>query len=538
MNNHDANLALTVPVPPESRESGQASIALVLMLSLFLLGLFGFAVDLTNIWFHRQAARAASDAACQAGAMDMLASAASVAPPAAGFTSGTASNCVDTSAATMCSYAKANGYAGAGLNANTASNSVSWTFPASVANVTSGAGVYPFLQLVISENVQTYFLSLMTASRFLNINVSTTCGVISITDSPPMVILNPTIAGALNSAGNAAMKIVGGPYRSIQVNSPNSSAITWGSSGALDLSSGGPKNTGSDVGIVGGPSTPPSLFNGGSTGYWRTPDSPIPDPFGSVSAPNSIKSLVPSTTTSGKQVPYGTDGCPDHNAPCQEFGPGYYPAGLAVPGGYTTAIFLPGIYYLNGSFTSAAHNNLRNAKPSGYQQTDGVMFYFYTGSFSFSGGTGSVNSWVDQVNSTDLTCDGSLPPSSLNMPSAISGNVLIAQCANNGTYWDSGGDTSDSRGAPGSRGILAFQDHSNTTQPSISGSGNLAFSGAMYFHSSGYSDVLNLSGNGSSGTFILGEIITDQLTISGNGVVNLALNAAATTSVSKVAMLQ
>lgn len=538
MNNTDANLASTVSVPSQSGESGQAAVALILILGLFLLGVFGFAVDLTNIWVHRQAARAASDSACQAGAMDMLASAAAVIPPAPGFTAGTASDCVNSSAATMCTYAKVNGYDGAGLNANAASNSVSWTFPASVTGVTPGAGAYPFLKVLISENVKTYFFSLVNASRFLNINVSTTCGVVGIRNSPPMVILNPTIAGALNSSGNAAMKIVGGPQRSIQINSPNSAAVTWSSSGLLDLSSGGPKNTGSDAGIVGGPTTPPGLFRGGSTGYWRSPASPIPDPFGRVPPPNSIKSLVPSTTTSGKQVPYGTDGCPDHNAPCQEFGPGYYPAGLTVAGGTTTAIFLPGIYYLNGPFTSAAHNNLRNAKPAGYQQTDGVMFYFYRGSFSFSGGTGSVNTGVDGVNSADLTCDGSLPPSSLNMPSIVYGNVLIAQCASNGTYWDSGGDTSDSRGTPGSRGILAFQDHSNTTLPSVSGSGNLAFSGAMYFHSSGYSDVLTLAGNGSSGTFILGEIIADQLTINGNGVVNLALNAAATTSVSKVAILQ
>lgn len=538
MNKTDANFASTVSVPAQSRESGQAAIAVVLILGFFLLGALGLSVDLTNVWFHRQAARAASDSACQAGAMDMLASAAAVTPPAPGFTAGTGSDCVNSSTATMCTYAKANGYGGAGLNPNAASNSVSWSFPASVTGVTPGAGTYPFLKVLISENVRTYFLSLVNASRFLNINVSTTCGVVAIRDSPPMVILNPTIAGALSSSGNAAMKIVGGPQRSIQINSQNSAAVTWSSSGLLDLSAGGPKNTGSDAGIQGGPTTAPGLFTGGSTGYWRSPASPIPDPFGHVPPPNSVKSLIPSTTTSGKQVPYGTDGCPDHNARCQEFGPGYYPAGLTVPGGTTTAIFLPGIYYLNGPFTSAAHNNLRNAKPAGYQQTDGVMFYFYTGSFSFSGGTGSVNTGVDGVNSTDLTCDGSLPPSSLNMPSIVYGNVLVAQCATNGTYWDSGGDTSDSRGAPGSRGILAFQDHSNTTLPSVSGSGNLAFSGAMYFHSSGYTDVLTLAGNGSSGTFILGEIIADQLTINGNGVVNLALNPAATISVSKAAMLQ
>ena len=128
------------------RDSGQAAFALVLMLSTFLLAVFGFAVDLTNVWFHRQAATAASDAACQAGAMDMLAISGGLSLPAAGFTAGNPSDCVASNAATMCSYAKLNGYDGAGLSNSTASNAVSWTFPSSVAGVTPGAASYPFLK--------------------------------------------------------------------------------------------------------------------------------------------------------------------------------------------------------------------------------------------------------------------------------------------------------------------------------------------------------------------------------------------------------
>ena len=122
------------------------------------------------------------------------------------------------------------------------------------------------------------------------------------------------------------------------------------------------------------------------------------------------------------------------------------------------------------------------------------------------------------------------------MSTTIYGNVLYGQCTTNGTYWDSGGDTTDSRGNPGSRGLFMFQDHGNTTQPTFSGSGALAFSGVVYFHSTGYADVLNLSGGSSSGTFILGEIISDQVNLSGSGAVNLALNPAATTAMSKVAI--
>ena len=155
----------------ESPESGQAAISLVMILGMFLLAVMGFSVDLTNIWFHRQTAMAAADAACQAGAADMLAENGGMSLPAAGFTQGTASNCVSSSAATMCTYASLNGYNGTGLSSSAASNSVSWNFPSSVSGVTAGTGSYPFLTVAISENVKTYIMTLLTGSRYQNINV-------------------------------------------------------------------------------------------------------------------------------------------------------------------------------------------------------------------------------------------------------------------------------------------------------------------------------------------------------------------------------
>jgi hypothetical protein len=318
----------------------------------------------------------------------------------------------------------------------------------------------------------------------------------------------------------------------------------------INLSKGGGNQTGSDIAIVGGPTTNPTNgssygYNGGTTGSWKPNVLPIADPFGSVGVPTSIKSLTPATTTSGTWVSYGTDGCPDHSGgtgnpakACIEYGPGYYPSGITPPFNYITAIFKPGIYYLNGSLTASGSNTLRVAKPSGYQQTDGVMFYFYSGSFNVSGCSGCSSSGVNNVNATDLTCDGSSPPAALGMASTLYGNVLYGQCSTNGTYWDSGGDTTDSRGNPGSRGILFFQDHANTTQPAFSGSGALSFAGSLYFHSTGYSDVLNLSGGASSGTMIIGEIVTDEVNLSGSGLIKLALNPVATTSMSKVGVFQ
>jgi len=537
-------------------EDGQAAISLVLILGMFALGLLGFGVDLSNVWFHKQAARAAADAACQAGAIDILAGSSSSGTQM-GFTPGTASNCVSTSAATMCSYAAANGYNGAGLIAGAASNAVSWTFPSSVTGVTANPA-NTYMTVTLSENVRTYFMSLLTRSNVQNINVACTCGVMQVKAAAPMVVLHPTMSGSFYYSGGGALYIVGGPQRGLQVNSTSSTAITWLASGIINLSGGGPSNTGSDVAVVGGPSTIPnngssSGYNGGTTGAWKSSVLPVSDPFGAVGVPTSVRLVTPSGGTAGVWVGYGVDGCPDHSSPayvgqdsqgnnlpanCHEFSPGYYPSGLTLPNNYSTIIFKPGIYYLNGSLVAGGSNTLRMAKPSGYQQTDGLMFYFLSGSLNFSGCTGCSASSVDNVNTTDLTCDGSAPASGLGMGSTIGGNVLWAQCAANGTYWDSGGDTTDSRGAPGARGLLVFQDHADTTQPAFTGSGQLSFSGALYFHSSTYSDVLSLNGGTSSGTYILGEIVTDQVSLTGSGMIKLALNPQAVTNMAKVAILQ
>jgi hypothetical protein len=538
-------------------EEGQAAFSVILLLGLISCGILGFAVDLTNMWFHRESARAAADAACQAGAIDLLSGQSGMSNTGWGFTQGTAGTCVGSPNATMCAYAADNGYDGKGLSTTTNSNAVSWTFPTSVPGAT-GAGINPFLKVTVSENVRTYFMGLLSSNNYQTLNVDSTCGVVQVKEPAPMVVLNPTVSGAFYYTGGGELDIVGGPSRGLQVNSSSATAISWAASAIINQSTGGPNGTGSDVAIVGGPSSIPSNgssagFNGGTTGSWKTAVTPISDPFGSVGVPTSVKSITPVYTTSGRWVAYGVDGCPDHNSPayvgqdssyhnlpanCIEFSPGYYPSGLTLPNNYSTVIFMPGIYYLNGSLVASGSNILRMAAPAGTAQTDGLMFYFLTGSLNFSGCTGCSGGNIDNVDTSALSCDGSYPVSALGMGTSIGGNVLWAQCAANGTYWDPGLDTSDTRGSPGSRGILVFQDHTDSTQPAFTGSGQLSFSGALYFHSNNYGDVLSLNGGTSSGTYIVGEIITDQVQLTGSGKIKLALNPAATTNMAKVAILE
>ncbi|MHB1793807.1 MAG: pilus assembly protein TadG-related protein [Acidobacteriaceae bacterium] len=543
----------------EGGETGQIMVSLLLMLSIFLLAMVGFAVDLTNLWFHRQAAQTAADSACQAGAMDMAALAAGMALPNMGFTPGTSANC-STGAGTICFYANANGYNGAGLSPGSPSNSVAWSFPSSVPNVTTPPGTitsYPFLKVVVTENVKTHFLYTIHGTSYQQVAASCTCGTTQIPEAAPMIVLNTSASGAFTYSGGGNLTIVGGPQRALQVNSTSPTAIDCIPSGLIDTSHGGPKGTGSSVGISGGPSQAPTTcwgggFNGGTTGGWTGGALPVGDPYAGVAAPASVKQISPLSTTNGIFVTKaasgkaGADGCPDPSNNCIELAPGYYPAGISTDG-WHTYIFLPGIYYLGGALKSGGSSTLRMATPCSptcssisstmAQQTDGLMFYFLAGSINISGCSGCSNSDLP-VPSTALTCDGSAPAAALNMPSTLNGNILVGQCTANGTYWDAGGDTTDSRGAPGSRGLLFYQDHGDAIQPQFTGSGALTFSGALYFHSAGYSDVLSLNGGASTGTFVLGQIVADQVSLTGSGAIKMALNPMPSTPLLKVGMLQ
>lgn len=547
-----------------SSEAGQAAIGLLLAFSLLIIAGLALSIDVGNLWFHRQATQSAADAACQAGAMDLLATSGGVKLNSMGFTPGTGGDCASSSAATMCAYAKFNGYNGVGpqpaTNTNSGWNTVSWTFPSSVPGTTAPPAsmtATPYLKVSVVESVKTFFMGLFTPTHYQKVTATSTCGLAQIKAAAPIVVLHPSMAGSLNYTGGAILKIVGGPQRSLQVNSTSSTAVICSPSGYVNTSQGGPSATGADLGVVGAEAQSQNGcagdshlgFYGGTTGNWRSSVLPVSDPFSAVPAP-----AKPANAPAPKWVQYRVDGCPDTrnnvyvsaslpNESCLEFFPGYYPSGMNVASlmnNYSTAIFAPGVYYLNGSLTAGNSVTLRMAKPAGSQRTDGVMFYFLTGSLNISGCSGCSNSSVDNVNATDLTCDGTAPPASLGMPSTVSGNVLVAPCAQNGTYWDLAGDNpADSRGTPGSRGILVFSDHSNAAAtPTFAGSGALNFSGTLYFHSSTYGDVLSLSGGTGAGNFIMGNIIADQIKLTGSGAIGMQLNPTPSTYMLKATTFQ
>lgn len=539
------------------RDAGQASIVVVLMLSLFLLAVLAFAVDYTNIWFMRQQAQTAADAACQAGAMDIYEVVGGVTLPNKGFVIGTAGDCSSYGSAgpTMCWYAGKNGFNGYTGGAA----DVSWTFPNSVPGVTappSSVVPYPFMKVTVSLPVKTYFSTLLTGNQTQQVSAISTCGLTQEMGVAPIMVLNPTIASAVSLGSSSVLNIVGGPPRAIVVDSSSSSAVSFGSSSFINTSKGGPQYTGSDTAVVGAQAAPGSgHFNAGTTGNWTAPASPIVDPYAGVLPPASMKSIVPVTGTSGKTVAHNIDGCPVTT--CTEFAPGYYPSGIML-GSSVVGIFLPGIYYMDGTLMAGSSASMRMAKRCATSQgvisgstycnttivftpnwsvSAGLMFYFHSGAMSLGSSSGGT-SGMDTVPSTDLTCDGSNPDPNgkLGLASALAGNVLVGQCTMNGTYYDAGGDTTDSAG--NIRGLIYFSDHGNVTSLAFGSSATLNFSGAMYLHASSYTAQLTLGSSSANGAFVLGAIVTDTLAVGSAATVNMGLAAASDAPMIKVALLQ
>jgi hypothetical protein len=510
-------------------ESGQAALLLLVILSTFLIATLVFAVDLSNMWFHKQSVQAAADAACQAAAADMLVKASGGTPPQMGFTVGTPGDCSSTPSTTMCAYARINGYSGTGLNPSAASSAVSWTFPSMVSGVTAppvSLTASPFLQVTVVENIRTWFLG-MVGRPFQNVAAACTCGLISAKAAPPLVVLNPTVSSAFSINSNATVQLISGAQRSIEVNSSSSSATAI--NGVLDTSQAGPSGTGGDVAVVGGPGVAPASYLPGTTGHWLSPAIPLPNPYASVPAP-----MQPATALAPQNVSYGIDGCPDPTG-CVEYSPGYYSADIHPTG---TAIFKAGLYYMDANLrATASGTTLRNAYSgsSPTPQTDGVTFYFHTGSPTLTAAPKAYPS-IDHFSAYLLQCNLSSPLPA-GVPTTLDGDILYGPCMTMGTYNYS--PSTDSLSSAGSRGLVMFSSLTNLgITPALAGGGALAFAGTLYFHSNAYDDTVKLSGVSGSSTEVVGSVVTDLLTVTGQGSITMALNPVPSISISKVSLLQ
>jgi hypothetical protein len=580
-------------------ESGQASVLLILILGTFLLAALGFAVDLSSMWFHRQAAQSAADAACVAGTMDMSYLHNGTLTNSPGFTVGTPGDCSSSATAALCKYAGFNGYtattaaSGWGTGTATGSVAVNWTFPSSVPGTKASTGItYPFLTVMVREMAPTWFMGLVGV-KSMTVGASCTCGLLSSAGGPPIVVLNPTIASALSFTGGVHVVIAGGPTVSIQVNSSSASAVacSGGNGYSIDTSAAGPSGTGGQLAIVGGPAANPfcgayTTLKDPANTLWHSSAGAVPDPYGSVAvpmlppAPQALTSS-PLGDASCNQTGYtsancgrkdtgtngfphgiwvgsGTDSCPhsggqlhyigqdsgppylQYSGNCLEYTPGYYPAGINVTAdaGYSqdVAIFMPGVYYLNGNLSVSGATTIRNAWIGTQPSTQGVVFYFLTGGPTFSGGSGqSQGTTINSVPSYYLNCSGTATPAG--MPTSITGNLLASQCSSGGTYV--GAPSSDSYSATGTRGLLFFLDHSDTYSATLMDAGSsLNFTGALYFHNSNYADSVTLSGAGSSSSYDIGNIVVDRLILNAAGTINMGLTGSSLAGPPVVGILQ
>jgi putative Flp pilus-assembly TadE/G-like protein len=574
-------------------EAGQALLFFILILGIFLLGALCLAFDFSNMWFHRQAAQTAADAACAAGAMDILVDVQGGATGHQGFALGTNYSCTATSTDSVCKYAALNGY-----NSNGAApgNQVDVSFPTTAANgappgvpipPSDIAGAFPFIRVDIVDHVQTFFLGLLDASTSKDVRAFSTCGVELAKAPIPIVILNPKVSGALGGSGTPTIKVLGGPSQSIQVNSDGSSdtknpnsAVIWG--GTIDLSQGGPDYNGSSLGTWGGPATYSAgvgkAFLPADPTHWMYPSPPILDPFAKVDKPSvptddcTVKPIDGGTCFPHDVGP-GTNGCPETKNNCTEFAAGYYPGGIClgsscgpfVPGYnlQNTAIFDPGVYYLNGGLALQDGSLVRPSTLAG-DGSGGTMFYLTSDAThpaqKCSGQIGLICVGSNSGKGTGLAtfdiyaaqCPGGavVDPKLIDALKAdgatytgLTGNLLLAPCT--GTYGDPSGTGQY-------RGMLMFADRSSSVGGGWGGGGGFLLAGSMYFHQcnaagtgigcgdppADYQAIFGLQGTSGSASYVLGQIVTDELAGGGTPNIYMVLNPSTAFTILKASIFE
>jgi len=374
-----------------SSQRGQTLIPIVIFVGLFLMAMLGVAADYTQVWAHRQMAQGAADAACEAGAADLYLNA--VDPSSSGQNGlqsfswiGADFDCGGTNAGSPpCRYASLNGYSGSNVHVS---------FPSSLPGVASLpsplATAFPYIEVTVTDPVAMSFTTMVGAASTVNIKAKAGCGVSPINVPVPLVILHSTAAGALSVTGSSKIHIFGGPQRSVQVDSKDPAALT---AGIIDLSQGGPANTGSDLAVFGGPTTQPASVNVGTTGHYLSPAAPFGDPFATTAKPG-----IPGTVGSATPVPFGMNGCPDPNG-CVEFTAGNYTGcnkSSAINPGDPGCLLLP--YTGSGphfniaapDWTASTHYTAGTMiQPAQHNANNSIFIALNTGT---SGGTGP-NPW-------------------------------------------------------------------------------------------------------------------------------------------------
>lgn len=239
--------------------------------------------------------------------------------------------------------------------------------------------------------------------------------------------------------------------------------------------------------------------------------------------------------------------------------------GVVILNKLGTGIFDPGLYYIDSNGMSFGDGSTARVSTAAGDGSDGVMFFFSTSASvavssnsgnspactAASSGSGTPKSGCIVSYKTDGTASGAAtsyvfsqklqcPSGSANptqVPSSLDGNVLLGPCGGLGV------GISTQYGSPDkNRGFLLFQRASSN--PSWGGGGQFLSSGFLYFHSGSGStcgsstSCLTLRGGSKSQSYTLGDIVVDELSMSGNPQINMILNPTATFEVLRPTLLQ
>jgi Flp pilus assembly protein TadG len=487
-------------------------------MGIFLLGALGLAIDGSHLYAHRQMAQAAADAAAQAGIMSIFDGTNGAGAHA--FATGSTITCASSDPKTPCYYAQTlNGF-------NDANDVVTVDFPTAAdvgvsLSSLSASDPVNLLRVTIQRRVDTTLIRLLGPS-FEYVSASGTAAILGVLSPIPIIVTHPTRSGSFDLSGTGStpkIQICGGGGRSIQVNSSSGSSLTSNGNPIADLSHAGPKDpgncttgTGGTFANSGSQSSPGFPLQLGTTGRYVSRASWMEDPLKDVVPPSppTSGSLWPTNPTA-TSLADGVSGCPSPSQKaCMLYSPGVYTNPIHVQN--QTAVFKPGIYYMNGvNFETAANGYMTMA----------------TGLTDDS--TGTNTGWTGNI-LVYMTGSGS-PASTGAISVGANGSVSLVGSPDNSSY----------------RGILFFVDRNAASQThTLDGGGGLTLIGTVYATPTRGSmlttpsrfQTLDMSGNAGSSTHITGEIIVSALSLGGTPGIVMTLSALPNFIVRQVALVQ
>jgi hypothetical protein len=343
-------------------ESGQTLTVWLTAIMVMSSVLMGSAYDMSVAWVHKQWADTAAEAACTAGATDLLYAAnhSSTSTPVTAYNflpsnGGTVSgDCATSSSNAMCYYAKLNGYASGGLTSNTPSNDVQWNLAKAPANtsitpltLSYANAPAPYMSVAVTENVPVTFMGIFAhllgmpnAWNTIQVAGHCNCGLegTATTGSPQTIAINAGIIdrfgdfepiAAVTCWSNSSCSVASSPLTGPNNPVPPNSVVTVTASGTA-RGQGGESISGSvDMEVS---------CNGGST--WNSVDTVHVNVLGSsplignatctVSNTNQIELRVTANLTLGSAGPIFPTG--------NSFSVQINGASITIPGGSTTSL--------------------------------------------------------------------------------------------------------------------------------------------------------------------------------------------------------